>query len=231
MTTAIAIFVKTPELSPVKTRLAATIGNSAAQHFHRLACAATAEVIDACRPQLCPYWAVAEERALASTNWRGFPRIWQGVGTLGERLHRVHAELHARHGSVLMIGADTPQVTPALLREALAQMRNPAIAYVLGPARDGGFWLFGSKHPIPATLWTGLAYSRNDTAAALRRALLGSGRLETLPLLTDIDTAADLRDLTTALQSACTPAQYALLQWLGQLSVDTSVSCISAMAR
>lgn len=221
MTIALAIFVKTPGLSPIKTRLAAGIGAEAALQFHRLAAAATAEAVSACGLALTPYWAVAEDASITRGYWSEFPRLWQGSGTLGERLHRIHAELHARHGAVLMIGADTPQLTPALLRRSLAALQNPVNAYILGPACDGGFWLFGSKYPIPATLWNGVAYSRYDTAKALRDALYDTGKLDTLSQLTDVDTADDLSALLGALQKLPhpLPTQSKLMAWLTELEM------------
>lgn len=215
MSTAIAIFVKTPYLSPIKTRLAAGIGASEALHFYRLA-AATGEVLSTCGPLLTPYWAVAEESVFTGEVWPEFPRLWQGTGTLGERLHRIHRELQSRHGAAFMIGADTPQLTSALLQQALAALQNPATAHVLGPARDGGFWLFGSKHPVPAAIWAAVSYSRNDTAETLRYALNGSGKLDCLPTLTDVDTANDLLILHAALQRTANPTttQIELLDWL-----------------
>jgi len=106
MTAAVAIFVKTPGLSPVKTRLAAGVGVEAATEFHRLAAASVAGVARACGEEIVPYWAVAEQEALDAPAWRGFPTIWQGEGGLGARLDRIYATLLLRHGRVLLIGAD-----------------------------------------------------------------------------------------------------------------------------
>jgi len=219
MSTAIAIFVKTPGLSPIKTRLAADIGSTEAIRFHRLAAAATAEVISACGPLLTPYWAVAEEAAFADETWLGFPRIWQGPGSLGQRLHRIHAQLLNRHDSALLIGADTPQLTPALLQRSTAMLREPETSYVMGPANDGGFWLFGSKRPVPATTWRAVPYSRHDTADVLRHALRDTGRLETLPLLADVDNARDVPALYEALLhlSMPTTTQIELIDWAGKI--------------
>jgi glycosyltransferase A (GT-A) superfamily protein (DUF2064 family) len=52
--TALAIFVKTPGLSPVKTRLAEGIGQARAEAFYRLAVDAVAEVALATEPKLTP---------------------------------------------------------------------------------------------------------------------------------------------------------------------------------
>lgn len=216
MRPALAIFTKTPGLSPVKTRLAEAIGRDAAEQFHRLAAAATAEVAAACADAVEPCWAVAEDDPRAGAAWPDFPVILQGLGGLGKRLHRVYAELQTRHGAALMIGTDIPQVHPTLIRRAVAALDDPRADYVLGPARDGGFWLFGGKRPIAETAWVAVPYSGPDTADALCRNLAGSGKLRRLPALTDVDAAADLAALGSALArlDSPTPAQRRLKEWL-----------------
>ncbi|MGA7964886.1 MAG: TIGR04282 family arsenosugar biosynthesis glycosyltransferase [Gammaproteobacteria bacterium] len=218
---ALAIFVKTPGLSPIKTRLAAGIGAQAALRFHRLAAAATAEAVSACGPALTPYWAVAEDNAVTHDYWSEFPRLWQGTGTLGERLHRIHTELQTRHGSALMIGADTPQLTPALLQQAITTLKKPGTVHVLGPAKDGGFWLFGSKQPIAAPIWNAIPYSRHNTTEALRHALYDTGNLDTLNQLTDVDTAEDLSVLIETLQNLPNPlpTQTKIIAWFSELEM------------
>lgn len=222
MTTALAIFVKTPGRSRVKTRLAAAIGGPQAMAFHRLAARAVAEV--ACkvrtdRPDFHPYWAVAEHAALGDACWSGLPRCWHGDGGLGERLHRIYDDLLAQHERVLLIGADAPQLTADLLQRAVAALDLPATPFVLGEADDGGFWLFGGRRPVPATAWSGVAYSQADTAMQLRAALQAQGATATLPSLTDVDQATDLVTLADALAALPDPllAQQQLAHWLATL--------------
>jgi uncharacterized protein len=216
MTAALAIFVKTPGFSPVKTRLAATLGTDTATRFYQLAAAATAEVVHHTKPDLSPYWAVAESEPAAAKAWSGFPRLWQGNGDLGERLHAVYARLQACHGCALLIGADAPQLTSADLRGALDALRDPDTPFAIGDATDGGFWLFGGREPIPKTLWKNVRYSQAHTASELRASLAVYGGVAKLPTLTDIDTAADLADLMQALAllSDPRPAQRILREWL-----------------
>lgn len=219
MSTALAIFVKTPGHSPLKTRLAATIGVPAATAFHRLAARAVAESAQVARardPALHAYWAVAERTALDAPPWRNLLRLWQGEGGLGERMHRIYAALLARHERVLLVGADTPQLTVELLLQARAALTDPAVSYVIGKARDGGFWLFGGRVPITREIWCGVRYSCPDTARQFCGLLDPPGTIAVLPTLTDVDEAADLDDLQDALAalSQPSPAQRELLYWL-----------------
>lgn len=219
MSAALAVFAKTAGLSPVKTRLARGIGMAAAQHFHQLATRATAEVVMACGDCILPYWALAEDQPCARARRPEFPVITQGAGSLGDRMYRVHRELQARHGASLMIGTDIPQIFPGLLVDAVTTLSRRDVDHILGPATDGGFWLFGSKHPVSRRSWSRVPYSSNRTAETLRSELAKSGRLATLTILTDIDTAADLDDLRGALSTlpAATRTQRELLHWLNTL--------------
>jgi glycosyltransferase A (GT-A) superfamily protein (DUF2064 family) len=217
--TAVAIFVKTPGLSPVKTRLAKGIGGALATEFHRRAASAVAAVAYAAGSDIRPHWAVAERDALAHPAWSAFPTLWQGDGELGTRLERVHAALLERHGSVLLIGADAPQVTPALLRAASRTVRHGGPPYAIGPATDGGFWLFGGRAPMPAVVWRSVAYTRADTRARLAEALRRFGPIGSIPALADTDEASDLPELASAL--GCLrdplPEQASLRDWLRNL--------------
>lgn len=215
MQPALAIFVKTPNFSPVKTRLAATLGTADALTFYTLACAATAAVVRDC-PSLTPYWAVAEAKPAAHAAWPGFPRIGQGEGGLGARMGHVYAELQARHGQALLIGADAPQLTAALLESALAALDEATHPFALGLAADGGFWLFGGSQPIPQSVWIDVHYSQPGTAAQLRSALASLGSVNTLPELSDVDVEADLPALTRSLDALSNPlpAQRELAAWL-----------------
>lgn len=222
MTAALAIFVKTPGHSPIKTRLAASLGAPAAIAFHRLAAQAVAETAQAAcahAPMLQAYWAVAENAALDDPLWRNLPQLWQGEGSLGERLHRVYATLLVRHERVLLVGVDAPQLTQELLLQACDALTDAATPCVIGEAHDGGFWLFGGRVPIAHEIWCGVRYSCADTARQLRAALRPLGAPASLPTLTDIDHAHDLPALAAALDTlpALLPAQQAVRRWLRAL--------------
>lgn len=219
MRPALAVFVKTPGASPVKTRLARDIGDAAALHFYRLAVKATAEIVAACSNVIDPYWAVAEEDSQAHPLWTDFPCVAQGNGTLGDRMCRVHGKLQAKHGTALMIGTDIPQISSGLILGAVSTLSKPVVDHVLGPANDGGFWLFGSKHPVHHESWCQVPYSTDRTAAALRTALADSGHLATVQTLTDIDSAADLEALHDALSRLEAPSrgQRELFAWVNEV--------------
>jgi rSAM/selenodomain-associated transferase 1 len=215
----LAIFVKTPGHSPLKTRLTGGIGREAAERFHRLAAAAVAEVAQAAQarlPGLAACWAVAEEAALDDAWWSGLPRIAQGVGDLGARMRHVTEYLCRAQGGALLLGADAPQIRVDDLVAAVRALDH--LDHVIGPSADGGFWLFGTRGAVPAAAWTATPWSQADTAERFAAAL-GSRRIARLRTLHDADTAADLPPLLAALDAldAPLPQQARLAGWLHAL--------------
>jgi uncharacterized protein len=220
-TAGLAIFVKTPGYSPLKTRLAQAIGQDAAEAFHRYAAAAVADVIvqaQSMMPGLVAYWAVAEDDALEAAIWRDFPRIAQGDGDLGARMRCVCEALRERHGRAILLGADAPQLHADDMRATCAAL--DVHDHVLGPSEDGGFWLFATRIAVPDAAWSDTPWSQADTALRFLDAL-GDSSVATLRALCDVDTVDDLAGLAEALcnLSAPMPAQIALMRWLRDLRI------------
>jgi len=199
MTAALAIFVKTPGHSPLKTRLAADIGEAAALRWYAVATAATASIARQCAMPV--YWAVAERDALTDSRWVGLPQLSQGEGGLGERMARVHAELVTRHAGGILIGADAPQLEASELLRAAQWLDDDAPRLVLGPASDGGFWLVGANRILAKEDWMAVAYSQPHTAVDFRRRMQAHGAWLELAELVDVDHADDLVTLIHALES------------------------------
>ncbi|WP_329551026.1 TIGR04282 family arsenosugar biosynthesis glycosyltransferase [Streptomyces sp. NBC_00696] len=113
----------------------------------------------------------------------GFDVVPQCGGGLDERLAAAFAGCD---GPALLIGMDTPQVTPELLTVDFADCD----AY-FGPAEDGGFWALGLADPDPALL-RGVPMSTPTTGAVQRARLTAAGlSVRDLPSLRDVDTAHD----------------------------------------
>jgi len=216
----LAIFVKTPGHSPLKTRLASAIGVEAAQHFHLLAAAAVAAVASRAQRDLqtlVPHWAVAEANALEDSTWHALPTISQGEGDLGARMGRVTDSLLAKFDAALLLGADAPQIEPgdiAAAVQALATHRH-----IIGPSADGGFWLFATRSSVPAAAWLATPWSQSDTAARFCQTLGANPEdafIARLRSLRDADTAEDLPPLLSALDllGDPEPEQRQLADWL-----------------
>ena len=221
MNCGIGIFVKTPSLSPVKTRLWPGLGRPCSEALYLFSAAAVASVAEAAQrgANLQPYWAVAEAAAMHSDAWIDLPHLSQGAGSLGERMAQVYRMLRLRHHGAILIGADTPQLVPEALQRAAHWLASVESRLVIGRALDGGFWLFGGNVALPDRAWLSAHYSTADTGDQFVEAMDGFGRWLQLDPLRDIDTAMDLPDVHAHLAqlAAPTPAQRRLLDWLDLL--------------
>lgn len=120
----------------------------------------------------------------------GFEVLAQRGSGLGERLQAAFDDV-AEPG--VLVGMDTPQLTPAGLLAAARTLGRPEVDAVLGPTSDGGYWCVGFSPPV-AGAFAGVPMSRADTCAAqrLRFAELGL-RLGETGTLRDVDTIDDAR--------------------------------------
>ncbi|MGV9251424.1 TIGR04282 family arsenosugar biosynthesis glycosyltransferase [Streptomyces sp. NPDC003697] len=180
--TTLLVIAKEPVPGRVKTRLTPPFTPEEAARLAEAALADTLRAVAA---------APASRRVLVLDGspgpWLppGFDVVPQCAGGLDERL--ADAFGHCA-GPALLIGMDTPQVTPGLLTVDFAGCD----AYV-GPAEDGGFWALGLAEPDPALL-RGVPMSSPVTGAVQRERLVAAGlRVRDLLRLRDVDTAADAR--------------------------------------
>jgi uncharacterized protein len=183
MRPALAVIAKAPAPGRVKTRLCPPFSPAAAA---ALADAALRDTLAAVRGVPGVRRVLVLDGAPGSWLGPSVEVIPQRGGDLGERLAAAFADLG---GPALVVGMDTPQLTPARLRAALGELaRRDA---VLGPALDGGYWGIGLAAPEPRA-FHGVPMSRPDTCerqrAQLRR--LGLSWAEAEPLR-DVDEAGD----------------------------------------
>lgn len=200
MTIAVAIFAKNPYLSPVKTRLADDIGKEKAMQFYNLCLQATQETIlelmDFSTEKITPYWALAEQESLLLPQWQCFNTLWTGDGDLGERLHQVYSSLLKQHDGVVIIGSDSPALPVEFLATTITLIKNNNSLVVIGPAKDGGFYLFAGSSSIEMPVWLDTPYSCEKTLQVLQQQLhFYKYPLFLLPVHFDIDTKSNLIEL------------------------------------
>ncbi len=222
----LGIFVKTPALSPVKTRLWPAIGEEQATQLFELSADATRSVVARAMAPcgMDAYWAVAEAAAVHQERWTGLPTIAQGAGGLGERMAQVYNQVRRDHHAAILIGADSPQLPASALEAAAAWLDADEARLVIGPAEDGGFWLFGGNVELPNAAWTQPEYSNADTSNAFRSAMDQHGSWLSLVSLRDLDRADDIRPIADALARVANPTeqQLSLLAFLEQLQVNAA---------
>lgn len=178
---------KTPVPGRVKTRLSPPC---LAEEAARLADASLADTLNALRQASADRRVLFVEGDLPAQLAAGFEVVPQATGDLAERLAAAFA---AVEGPAVIVGMDTPQVTPALLERAATTLRRPGVDAVLGPATDGGYWAIGLREPRP-DVFAGVPMSTSRTARAQRGRLRELGLLWfELPMLRDVDRMEDAR--------------------------------------
>jgi len=181
----------------VKTRLAASVGLYRAAELQRAFAADLLEWLAVLggverRIVFAPADGMEDCSRLIPASARGRFR-WepQARGDLGARLSAAFSsafEGGARR--VVALGADAPLLGPGLVRRAFrALARRDA---VIGPARDGGYYLIGLRREEPR-IFEGIPWSTpavlEETLRRVERAELSR---ELLPPLGDVDTKPDL---------------------------------------
>jgi len=186
------IFLRKPELGKVKTRLADTLGAEKALAVyetlldHTLKCSAKLDVERVA-------WSTGNGDVTELLAPYDFAVYEQRGNDLGERMEFAFDQAFINGNSpVLIIGTDCPGISQELLEQALAALQDHDA--VLGPARDGGYYLLGLKRPFNA-VFRGIQWS-TDTVAQDTINVLKSHALtvQLLPVLIDVDTEQDLRD-------------------------------------
>ena len=192
---AVLVFVRAPERGTVKTRLAAAVGADAAlrvyrrlaEHTLREAAALAGEGV-----QLRVHHTPADSGD-AVRHWLGDGPLYlpQADGDLGMRMEDAFARVFADGAQrVVIVGSDLPEVSASLLRRAFDLLdAHPA---VIGPARDGGYYLLGLTRMVDG-IFRGIAWSTPEvlasTLARFRAAGIDPVLLEALA---DVDEAGDL---------------------------------------
>jgi rSAM/selenodomain-associated transferase 1 len=190
---AILVFVRAPEAGRVKTRLAASIGADAALRvYRRLAEHTMREALAVAGAKVRVHYTPADAEP-AVRAWLGdAPALLpQADGDLGERMREAFSQAFADgHGRVVIIGSDLPEMRADLLRRAIALLDGHDA--VVGPARDGGYYLLGLTRVVER-VFGGIAWSTPGVLAATLEHLKAAGIAPALlEPLTDVDEVGDL---------------------------------------
>ncbi len=186
------VFAKAPRPGTVKTRLARTIGDERATAlYRRMGRLIVANVRSAPARMVVCY--DPPDGEVEIRNWLGpaLHQCWpQGTGDLGNRMSRMVARALSDADRVVVIGTDTPAVGADTVTRAIAALDTADV--VIGPARDGGYYLLGLQEPHP-DLFAGIRWSTGSVLAETTKRTERLGLSVTwLEMEGDIDTADDL---------------------------------------
>jgi glycosyltransferase A (GT-A) superfamily protein (DUF2064 family) len=192
MKTQILVLAKQPVPGRVKTRLCPPCTPEQAATVARAAIEDTLDAVDASRAAARVL--VVDGHIPPRPDWT---EVRQVNGGLDARLAHAFASTACGGWASLLIGMDTPQVTPELLDGAALVLEDADAAF--GLAADGGWWALALRDPAHAQVLRDIPTSRPDTGVRTLKALQRRGlRVAMLRVLRDVDTAGDAWEVAAA---------------------------------
>ena len=184
------VFLRAPERGRVKTRLAATVGEDRALAVYEQLLAHT---LREAAPLPCmkeAWYADAVPDKDPSADHGFMAHVQQGTDLGARMAHAFERAFASGDMRAVIIGTDCPGINSGLLREAFEALAEHDA--VIGPARDGGYYLLGLRSMVDELFankaWSSDSVLKDSLADLQRRG--ASYRL--LPELIDVDTEADL---------------------------------------
>lgn len=198
VTDQLILFTRYPEAGQTKTRLIPVLGAEGAADFQRHMTERLVGQVKKFQEQRAVSFAVrfAGGDAAVMRQWLGdLGRYAPQQGeNLGARLQQAFSAAFAEgFQKVVVIGADCPALSPQILAEAFCLLEKNDV--VLGPARDGGYYLVGLRAPH-AELFTQVAWGTGDVLAqTIENASRIHLSVKLLEPLADVDRPEDLRHI------------------------------------
>jgi len=186
----VMIFIRNPELGKVKTRLAKTVGDEKALQIYNLLLDHTHKVVKGVNADKAVFYS---DYINSEDVWKndGFAQWMQNGKDLGEKMSNAFLEaFNMGYKRVVIIGSDCFELSENIIENAFTILsENEA---VLGPAKDGGYYLLGMKNFYPSLFQN----KKWSTESVLKDTLLDFSNLNVsfklLPTLSDIDEEKDL---------------------------------------
>ncbi len=184
----LVIFTRAPRVGQGKRRLARDIGHIGAFRFQYAMVWRLMRTVG--RDRRWRTWlAVTPDRSGPWPPWLSV--LAQGRGSLGERMTSVLRQLPP--GPAVIIGSDIPGIRAADVHAAFRALGSHEV--VVGPARDGGYWLIGLRRPLQRIdPFAGVRWSSEHALADTLRNFEGK-RAARLRTLADVDDGEDWRRL------------------------------------
>ena len=190
MNKALIIFIKNPAKGKVKTRLAATLGDTVALGIYKKILAHTNSVTG---KVLADKYIFYSSHIDANDEWNkaAFIKALQTGNDLGEKMRNAFVGLFNKgYGQVAIIGSDCPDITADLIEQAFLELDRSDI--VIGPATDGGYYLLALKKLYPA-LFENITWSTKHVLKQTLANCKGINKsFHLLPVLSDVDVAEDI---------------------------------------
>lgn len=212
------LLAKRPRAHRAKRRLAASLGPARARLIAKAFLLDTVAIMSrVSRRRLIAFAPPSAAEWFARLDG-GARLVAQPRASFGSRLRAALAAGLAEGDRVAVIGMDSPTLPSTIIERAFRALERADC--VLGPARDGGYYLIGASAPLPLSLFRAMPWSTSRVLReTLARARAAGVRVALLPAWYDVDDAAGLarlrRDARGLRRAAATRAA---LRTLGLLS-------------
>lgn len=196
---ALLLFARLPRLGRVKTRLCPEFTEQEALALHRALLADSLDLLhrgahsSSAKPFLYLSEAGALDPELAREAREAQVAIQKG-DDLGERLaHAFQEQFGTGMRRVVVLGSDSPHLPCQRVERAFAELDSNEM--VLGPARDGGYYLIGATRLHPP-LYRGISWgTRQVYRETVKKARKAGIPLASLPAWNDVDVPEAVQQL------------------------------------
>ena len=183
------LLIKNPIIGKVKTRLAKDVGNSLALKVYQKLYDYTLRLVKDTGIDVHIYFSEFIPETTFSNHIRCFT---QQEGDLGERMLSTFKTGFTSHSSCLIIGSDCFDLTIDLIKEAVLSLQQSDV--VIGPAKDGGYYLLGMNKLISDVFQNQPWSQENLLQSTLQTLKKSSANVFLLEELNDIDELTDVQN-------------------------------------
>ena len=184
------IFYRNPKIGTVKTRLAATVGNEKALEIFRKLSLHIKEITEHLPCDKIVFYTDSIDLMDIWPNAKYLKALQQGDG-LGERMSNAFAGgFESGYNPICIIGTDCYELTREVILQSFESLQSSDA--VIGPARDGGYYLLGMKK-LHAGIFTNKRWGTDTVLQdTIREFELSRVQYVKLITLNDVDTEDDL---------------------------------------
>ncbi|MBI1185034.1 DUF2064 domain-containing protein [bacterium] len=183
---ALVIFTKNPVKGKIKTRLAKDIGETMALKVYMQLLKHTREItqdLDFCEKKI-----FYNEFIPARDNWKedDYDKYVQGEGDLATKMANAYKLMFDEgYSRVIIMSPDCPEMTGARLKQAFTLLGSKD--FVIGPLKDGGYYLLGMKRYQPEVI-EGMEFGQgNAFSQTIERIQKLGASYKELPETFDVD--------------------------------------------
>lgn len=184
------VYAKNPVLGTAKTRLAASVGNEKALEIYKFLLQHTATITTNSNCDRRVFYSNYTESGDMFSD-QDFSKTIQIEGDLGQKMYAgFEQSFQEGYQRVVIIGSDCYELSTEIIERAFDALNKHD--FVIGPAKDGGYYLLGMRQ-LESAVFRNKKWSQerlyHDTIIDLE--VLGYSYVE-LPLLSDVDYLEDL---------------------------------------